>query len=174
MTRSALVVEVPAAEPVVGGWRRAHDPIARYGMPAHVTVLYPFRPVPLDPADRRLLGGALADQEPFSFSLDAVDTFPDAVFLRPEPAARFEALTRAVWAAFPAYPPYGGRFGDIRPHLTVGQVAAGPAQDRLVAEVEEALGSPALLACEVTAVTLFATDIADRRWSPVERLPLGG
>src|SRR6478609_6635048 len=39
---SALVITVPAAEPVVGPWRLQYDPSAAAGMPAHVTVLYPW------------------------------------------------------------------------------------------------------------------------------------
>ncbi len=34
---SALVVEVPLADPVVGAWRARYDPVASHGMPAHVT-----------------------------------------------------------------------------------------------------------------------------------------
>ena len=41
---SAVVVHVPEAEPVVGGWRRAHTYDAPLGLPAHVTILYPFVP----------------------------------------------------------------------------------------------------------------------------------
>ena len=39
---SAVVVEVPEAEPLVGAWRLRFDPVAALGMPAHVTLLYPF------------------------------------------------------------------------------------------------------------------------------------
>ncbi|WP_079312549.1 hypothetical protein [Microbispora sp. GKU 823] len=41
---TALVVEVPSAEPLVRGLRERYDSFAAYGMPAHVTVLYPFLP----------------------------------------------------------------------------------------------------------------------------------
>ena len=43
---SALVLAVPEAEAAVGALRAAHDPSAADGMPAHITLLYPFR----DPA----------------------------------------------------------------------------------------------------------------------------
>lgn len=39
---TGLVLLVPAADPTVGPWREAHDPSAAEGMPAHITVLYPF------------------------------------------------------------------------------------------------------------------------------------
>lgn len=34
----------PFGEPLVGGFRERYDSSAAYGMPAHVTVLYPFLP----------------------------------------------------------------------------------------------------------------------------------
>jgi hypothetical protein len=44
---TALIVEVPAAEVVVGRHRAALDRAAALGVPAHLTVLYPFRPAEL-------------------------------------------------------------------------------------------------------------------------------
>jgi hypothetical protein len=41
---TALLVLVPAAEPAVGGHRARLDVAARDGVPAHITVLYPFLP----------------------------------------------------------------------------------------------------------------------------------
>ena len=47
-------------------------------------------------------------------------SFPDGVlYLAPEPAEPFGALTEAFAAAWPEYPPYGGSFTDVVPHLTV-------------------------------------------------------
>ena len=45
MARSALVVLVPEAEPLVAELRLVHDRMAARGVPAHVTVLHPFKPV---------------------------------------------------------------------------------------------------------------------------------
>jgi hypothetical protein len=42
--RSALIVEVPAAEPAVARHRERLDSSAPLGVPAHITVLYPFLP----------------------------------------------------------------------------------------------------------------------------------
>ena len=39
---SALIVEVPDAEPIVGEHRQRWDTSAALGVPAHVTVLFPF------------------------------------------------------------------------------------------------------------------------------------
>ena len=42
--QSALLVPVPAAEPAVAEHRARLDGSARDGVPAHLTVLYPFLP----------------------------------------------------------------------------------------------------------------------------------
>src|SRR4051812_50062060 len=42
--QSAVIVVVPEVEPVVGRWRAAHDAAAAVGVPAHVTIVYPFLP----------------------------------------------------------------------------------------------------------------------------------
>ena len=44
MPETALVVEVPEAEPLVSQWRAQHDWSAQRGVPAHITILYPFAP----------------------------------------------------------------------------------------------------------------------------------
>ena len=41
---SALLVAVPAAEPAVAAHRSRLDTSAAVGVPAHITVLYPFLP----------------------------------------------------------------------------------------------------------------------------------
>lgn len=44
--RSAVIVPVPAAEPLVGPLRAELDSHAGIGVPAHVTVMAPFLPGP--------------------------------------------------------------------------------------------------------------------------------
>ena len=39
---SALVILVPEAEPLVRPFRHRFDPSAALGVPAHITLLYPF------------------------------------------------------------------------------------------------------------------------------------
>ena len=53
MPRSALIVAVPEVEPLVGDWRSRYDN-ATLGVPAHVTLLFPF--VPAAQLDDVLLG----------------------------------------------------------------------------------------------------------------------
>ena len=45
MPETALVIAVPEAEPLVSDWRAQHDWSAQRGVPAHITLLYPFAPI---------------------------------------------------------------------------------------------------------------------------------
>ena len=57
----------------------------------------------------------------FDFLLARVERFPGVLYLAPQPAAPFVALTEALVRAFPQYPPFGGAHEHIVPHLTVAQ-----------------------------------------------------
>jgi hypothetical protein len=68
---SALLVPVPAAEPAVGQHRARLDEAARDGVPAHITVLYPFLPpAGIDKTLLAALGRLFAGRTVFGFTLD--------------------------------------------------------------------------------------------------------
>ena len=120
MAETGLIVRVPEAEALVGALRERFDPVARLGVPAHVTILFPFMaPELVDGGVRERLRTALAGAPPFAFKLAGVGRFAEAAYLVPEPSGPFADLTRRVAAAFPDFPPFGGAFDDIVPHLTV-------------------------------------------------------
>lgn len=103
---TALLIEVPEAEPLVGPWRERYDPVTARGIPAHITALWPFVPPPdLDAAVIERLRMVLAHVKPFAFRLADIDESPGVLWLRPEPDDPNKAPTRALWRAFPAFPP---------------------------------------------------------------------
>jgi hypothetical protein len=94
-TQTALIVAVPDLERAVAEHRRRLDVAASWGVPAHVTVLYPF--VPPDAIDAELIAGlgeALASVEPFDCEFSRSQWFgEDVVWLAPDPDQPFRALT---------------------------------------------------------------------------------
>ena len=121
-THSALIVTVPEAEPAVQRHRERLDRAASWGVPAHITVLFPFLP-PADIDERVLdtLGRAAASVPAFFLTLDKLGWFGErVVWLAPSPAEPFQQLTAAVTARFPAARPYEGAFDEVIPHLTLG------------------------------------------------------
>src|SRR6185503_17858992 len=96
------------------------------GVPAHVTLLYPFMPVAL--ANESVLAKIAASTAPiaaFPFTLARIQRWPDVVCLLPEPSQTFYELIVALATAFPDYPPYGGAhaLADIVPHVTIAQTS---------------------------------------------------
>lgn len=139
--QSVLLIPVPAAEPVVSRHRQELDLAARDGIGAHVTVLYPFVEVEaITPEHDSLVDEVLQEFEPFTFTLDSVGWFGDAVvYLRPRDPAAFHAITNAIVEAFPEHPPYEGAFDEIVPHLTIGDSGTADRLRQAAADVEQHL-----------------------------------
>lgn len=165
--QTALVALFPAADAVVQGWRAEHDAAAARGVPAHVTVLFPFLPAErITDHDLSELRAIFAAQQAFEVKFGSCGRFPDLLYLAPEPAEPFRALTRAVTARWPEAPPYGGAYDEVVPHLTVANGVDGAAMDAVEAEL-----SPRLPVRErVEQVELFTFDGAT--WRSRRRFPL--
>ena len=167
MPRSALIVVVPEAEPLVHEWRLRYDN-AELGIPAHVTLIFPF--VPADEIGEELvdeLRNLFAEQPAFEFTLARVARFSDVAWLAPDPSDPFRRLTDLIFSRYPDYPPYEGIHEEVLPHLTV---AMGDAA--LQDEVEAALTPHLPIGAHAGEVTLLVEDEADQ-WSESERFPLG-
>ncbi|MEU4328690.1 2'-5' RNA ligase family protein [Nonomuraea dietziae] len=166
--QTALVVNVPAAEPVVGRWRGLYDSSARYGVGAHVTVLYPFLTLGrIDAGARDELARLFAARRAFDLTFRATGRFPGVLYLAPEPAGPLRELTGAVAARWPEAPPYGGRYPDAIPHLTV----ADGAEPDVMAEIEADLVARLPFTAQAGGVTLVAFD--GTTWRAEQFFPLG-
>jgi 2'-5' RNA ligase len=165
--RSALIVAVPEAEPLVGKWRLRYDN-AGLGIPAHITLLFPF--VPAEELDEALLGELrelFGVQPAITFTLTRLAEFPDqTLWLAPEPSEPFRKLTELIFERYPDYPPYEGIHEAVIPHLTV---TAGDAslRDELDAELTPHLPVDA----EARDVVLLEEQ-ADGHWRARERFLL--
>jgi 2'-5' RNA ligase len=160
---SGLIVEVPEAEPVVARLRERLDASAPLGIPAHITVLFPFMPPSaIDPAVLAELAHLFAAISRFRFRLDHTDWFGNEVlWLAPRDPGPFRALIEAVHQAFPAFPPFEGQFSDVVPHLTVGK--GHPVSDLRAAE--ESVRAHLPIDGHATEVTLVTQQSAGGRWT---------
>ncbi len=172
-SESVLLIAVPEAEPLVAELRDRYDPVAARGVPAHVTVLFPFKaPEAVTDADLETLDQTFAAFAAFDFELAAVRSFPRVWFLAPEPAGAFKALTRAVQTRFPDYPPYRGAFGDDSvPHLTVAQIA-DPVEFEAVGSQLKAAAAQ-VLPRQIRAEEVWLMDNTTGRWTIRRRFTLG-
>jgi 2'-5' RNA ligase len=138
------------------------DASALLGIPAHITVLAPFAPAPaIDAAVLGRLDRLFAAAGGFGFRLDHTDWFGDEVlWLGLQDPAPFRALTGAVFQAFPAFPPFEGRFDTVVPHLTVGY-----GHDlRELRAAEEAVRAHLPIDARASTITLVTQQSPGCRW----------
>ncbi|MGI8446215.1 MAG: 2'-5' RNA ligase family protein [Streptosporangiaceae bacterium] len=161
--QSGLIVEVPEADPVVGQHRALLDISAPLGIPPHITVLFPFMPPgAIDEPVLAELVHLFAAAGRFPFRLDGTAWFGDDVlWLAPSNPDPFRALTQRVFDTFPAFPPFGGRFEDVVPHLTIGH--GRPLNDLHAAE--EAVQAHLPIDSHATAVTLMTQQSTGGQWT---------
>jgi hypothetical protein len=161
---TALVIAIEDAEPFDAVRRELMPSEVAAGIPFHVTLLYPF--------------GELADEaraffeerEPLEFELTRVATWPEVVYLVPEPDGALRDLMGALFARLTEWPPYGGIHNEVIPHATLGEAVDGPA---LHAEIERRLAPHLPHRCQARDVSLLER-FAPERWRERRRLPLGG
>jgi 2'-5' RNA ligase len=125
---TVLAVPVPALEEVVRERTAFYDASFLSADPdfvhAHITLLAPWADQP-SAADLAQVARIARAAGPFDVKLAQVGEFPDGVFyLRPEPDGQLRELTSGLATAFPGLPPYGGRYGDVVPHLTLDRRSA--------------------------------------------------
>lgn len=166
---SALLVPVPEAEPLVRRWRERLDRSAEMGVPAHITILYPFVP-PGEVHDRLLtdLRSMFGRVAAFDYTLTDVRWFgEDVLWLAPAPDTGFRRLIDAVVARYPRYPPYGRPEQEVIPHLTVGDSGGREA----LRAAEAALRPRLPVRAVATEVWLVEATEAER-WGVRERFRL--
>jgi 2'-5' RNA ligase superfamily len=132
MGHTVIQVPVPELEPLVRRLVIAANPGMNVHEPAtvcaHITLLGPFVDRPGVNAElMRTLRGLLAPVRPFTFELSSVERFSSGlVYLAPNRAEPFKQLTEVLAAAFPDWPPYGGAFDDVVPHLSISEELPEP------------------------------------------------
>jgi 2'-5' RNA ligase len=167
--RSAVIVRARLPRPLARLRRRTVGD-AVIGLPAHLTMLYPFvEPDRLDAGVRRRLAAVAAATTPFEYRLARAATWPDTVYVAVDPIEPFVALQRRLGAAFPGFPIYGTDPGfEFVPHVTIAEGA--PVGDRATHD------DPAWHSLPRSGVAASIEVIArppDAPWGTIWRLPLG-
>lgn len=166
---SSIDVLVPTAHAVVSQWYDLTEAAAD-GMPPHITLLWPWLPAVTSEAVDRLRE-VTSRIPPFAVSLGTTGRFPGVLYLEPKPLPPLLALARAVWAAFPETPPYGGTL-DHEPvmHLTA---AKGEHLDEAENVLRLRVREPLAVWVDKLAISQEGAG-ANGRWGVVAELELNG
>ena len=165
LTALVLVVRLPPALEALR-WRSIADVPA--GVPAHVTLLWPFAEEgSLDADVLDTVTRIVARHAPLDLVLGEGRRFPDTLYASVEPDAPLRALQAELAAAFPTLPLYGGEHTFV-PHVSVVEGAA--------ATMPEAFADPAWAELPVRHHA-GAVGLITRRngtWGSRHQFPLGG
>ncbi len=136
---SGVDIHVEELDGLLARWRRATVEVAGKGVPPHITLLYPWKPPPIEASDIHDLEDALAEVRPFNLTFSEIRSFPNGtIYLGLEDEGAPRRLTAVLSEAFPEFPPYGGQIPDPTPHLTIANVEPHRLEDAR-AEIDEAL-----------------------------------
>lgn len=165
-----MLLSVPEAEPLVQAWRRDGDPAAARGIPAHVTLLYPF--LPLDQVDEGVLaelGWFFGHVDAFEVEFHAVREFARSGVVYLDPVGReLDDLAAAFARRWPETPPYAGAVDRPHAHLTVVRTDDSALRAQACAEV----GRELPLRATASRAALWACD-DEGRWTEREHFDLG-
>lgn len=168
---SALVIRVPEAEDLVGSYRIRYDHAANVGVPAHITLLWPFVPPSLiTPEVQNQLSHLFSSFPSFQISLTELRRFPEVLYLAPTPKDKIVELVQKIFATFPKYPPYGGQFTDITPHLTIAQSDDLLLLEKINDQIAPAAKQSLPIFMKVTEISLFEQH--NGYWSKTRVFPL--
>jgi 2'-5' RNA ligase len=141
MAETALVVLFRQLDPLIGELRRRYTASGAEGLGAHATLIVPFFAFSTNPRTLQpfvLAAETIAPFAPFELTFRETARFPasagepSTLYLVPEPAEDLIVLTDALVRAFPDFPPYGGAFDELVPHVTVAQ-----GDEELLREIEQ-------------------------------------
>jgi hydrogenase maturation protease len=135
------------------------------GLPAHVTLIYPFADAEalVEPL-RRKIETVLTGSPPLRLTLTGPARWPTVLYAAVEPTPSVLALQAKLSSAFPEYPLYGGMFA-FEPHVTI---ATGP----LSADERASLSAMASLPVEVSVGFVDLIEKTNGSWTTRWRFPL--
>ncbi len=136
--RSAIVVTLPIPD-VLEAIRLRHVPVARLGVPPHVTIMSPFKPAEaIDDEVQTTVTAVAGAATPFEARFIGLGRFPGYLWAAPEPAERFHRLTEQVLDRYPDDHPFGADFtldGWV-PHLTLAVAPEGTLDELELAAID--------------------------------------
>jgi 2'-5' RNA ligase len=138
-----------------------------------VTLLYPFiSPEQIEEKDIDALAKLFAANAFFELVFKNTARFTDVVYLQPLPDKPVLALIQQLMAAYPDYPPYGGKHLHITPHLTIAQADDGALLEKLDVEISDKGRKIFPIQSLIREATLYIEE--DGQWSPRTAFPLDG
>lgn len=166
---TGLVIPVPAAETLLTSVAERHPDAARGGVPAHVTVLFPFlHPDKIDDGVLHTLQELFDRHQPMPVRFTECRRREEFVYLHPEPVDGLRRLTDEARQHWPDVIPYEGAYSEVEPHLTISIRTT----EDTAARIHHESGQNLPISTELREGWLISS--RGEQWIVQERLPFGG
>ncbi len=122
--QTGLVIPVPEADALLAAVGARYPGTVREGVPAHVSLLYPFvAAAELDEQVTSALCELLAEQAPMPVQFAECYRREGFVALRPDPIDGLTELMNKTHLRWPDVVPYEGVYQDVEPHRPRAPIA---------------------------------------------------
>lgn len=165
--RSAVILAVDLP-PALEAFRRTHAHDAPLGVPAHLTLLFPWLAAEdLDEGHRGRIARSAAELLPFDYRLATVERWPDTLYAAPLPTAHLTDLANRLAGDWPEWPLYGDG-APFEAHVTLGAPCDAAEEEEMFAVAATCLPAPQR-ASELRVIV----EADDGSWHTRWRVPLG-
>ena len=145
--QTGVAIPVPAANALLASVADRFPGVVREGVPAHVSVQYPFVTAgELDDRVTAMLAELFAGQPPIPVTFAQCRRRGGFVYLPADPIDEVAQLTARLRRQWPHVVPDAGLDDEVGPHLTVAMRASEETAERIQRDVVEALPISAELA----------------------------
>ncbi len=140
--KSAIDIHFKEIDDLISKWRHSTIAVASKGVPPHITLLFPWRPVPITDIDISTLRSVTKGQHPFPIVFTHIEQFSKRViYLAINEESDVRILIQKIIAAFPDASPYDHEFPNPIPHLTIAKAPDDATFDALFKEVSASIVS---------------------------------
>jgi 2'-5' RNA ligase superfamily len=151
--RTGLVIPVPAADALLGSVGARYPGTVRAGLPAHVSLLYPFVvAAKLDERVTTALHELFVEQVPIPVDFVACYRRGGFVALHPAPSDHLKELMARIWRRWPDVVPYEGAYADLEPHVTIAMRCS----EQLAVRIEQEVTAELPIRAELREAWLLA------------------
>jgi hypothetical protein len=93
---------------------------------------------------------------------NAIRQFPGLLYIAPVIDQPFRELTSSIWSLHPETPPYGGKFAEVVPHVTVASIDDRQELSRVSEELK--LASREIFPVTASCSEVVLMDNIEGRW----------
>jgi 2'-5' RNA ligase len=147
--QSTLLIPVVEASESVNKWRVEYQDSAKRGMPAHITLFFPFlHPSEIGDSTITQLTHFFKKVNKFTYQLNKIENFPLVVYLAPTNGSKFTKISQNLATKYPQIKPYEGEYLAPIPHCTLARMSTEAKTEEIKGQIETSIKHEPPISCD--------------------------